>query len=353
MRGRSASAIRASAAPSRSVAFRVPMLTTVDIDRPTPPDTYAADPRPARGTSPPWRRASPASSAARSSARACGVEEAGRRRPAPRDRRITRERRRDMSLDRRSLVRDLRRRRGRRRRRGGHRAPGAAPPMAPADAVGLLYDTTLCIGCKACVVALPGGQRPRSPTRDSATASGTRRSTSTATRRTSSSSTRATTASQRSFFKAQCMHCVDPACVSRCMLGALQEDGARHRRLRPEPLRRLPLLPDRVPVQRPEVRVGEGRPEDRQVRALPHRLAEGKIPACAEVCPRRRRHLRRARRAARGGERASRIGRTAPRGRTRRRSTASTTAAARRCSTSRTCRSRSSACPTLGDAADA
>src|SRR5687768_3446370 len=29
----------------------------------------------------------------------------------------------------------------------------ASPAAAPADAVGLLYDTTLCIGCKACVVA--------------------------------------------------------------------------------------------------------------------------------------------------------------------------------------------------------
>src|SRR5690242_12360211 len=29
----------------------------------------------------------------------------------------------------------------------------AAAPAAPADAVGMLYDTTRCIGCKACVVA--------------------------------------------------------------------------------------------------------------------------------------------------------------------------------------------------------
>ena len=29
----------------------------------------------------------------------------------------------------------------------------AVLPVPPADAVGLLYDTTLCIGCKACVVA--------------------------------------------------------------------------------------------------------------------------------------------------------------------------------------------------------
>ena len=32
-------------------------------------------------------------------------------------------------------------------------AEGAVLPVPPADAVGMLYDTTLCIGCKACVVA--------------------------------------------------------------------------------------------------------------------------------------------------------------------------------------------------------
>jgi len=43
---------------------------------------------------------------------------------------------------------------------GASAAAAAAPalgsdtrPEAPADAVGLLYDTTRCIGCKACVVA--------------------------------------------------------------------------------------------------------------------------------------------------------------------------------------------------------
>src|SRR6478672_13714146 len=32
-------------------------------------------------------------------------------------------------------------------------ASAATLPVPPADAVGLLYDTTLCIGCKTCVVA--------------------------------------------------------------------------------------------------------------------------------------------------------------------------------------------------------
>ena len=32
-------------------------------------------------------------------------------------------------------------------------AEASEPHTAPDDAVGMLYDTTLCIGCKTCVVA--------------------------------------------------------------------------------------------------------------------------------------------------------------------------------------------------------
>ena len=41
----------------------------------------------------------------------------------------------------------------------------AVLPTPPADAVGMLYDTTLCIGCKACVVACQDANGlPRDPT---------------------------------------------------------------------------------------------------------------------------------------------------------------------------------------------
>ena len=42
---------------------------------------------------------------------------------------------------------------GRRRGRRDAGRGAAERPEPPADAVGLLYDATLCIGCKACVVA--------------------------------------------------------------------------------------------------------------------------------------------------------------------------------------------------------
>ena len=79
-----------------------------------------------------------------------------------------------------------------------------------------------------------------------------------------------------SFMKAQCMHCVDPSCVSACMMGAApggrghqpprgREEGHGHRAVRQVDLCRLPLLPDRLPVQRPEVRVERGLSAHREV----------------------------------------------------------------------------------------
>ncbi|MGE3842319.1 MAG: 4Fe-4S dicluster domain-containing protein, partial [Vicinamibacterales bacterium] len=98
------------------------------------------------------------------------------------------------------------------------RAEARARFRAPAQAVGMLYDATRCIGCKACMVAcreannLPLGQpgslydAPVDLSPSAATVVRLQRRN-----------------GQYSFIKSQCMHCVDPACASACMLGALHK----------------------------------------------------------------------------------------------------------------------------------
>jgi Fe-S-cluster-containing dehydrogenase component len=106
-------------------------------------------------------------------------------------------------------------------------AEARARATAPPDALGLLYDTTKCIGCKTCVVACreANGTKP-----DTANAPGglwdmpmdLNGDTKTIIKLYKSAD-----GQQRSYFKAQCMQCVDPACTNACMLGALkkQEHG--------------------------------------------------------------------------------------------------------------------------------
>mgnify|MGYP000986779237 CR=1 FL=1 len=89
------------------------------------------------------------------------------------------------------------------------------------DAVGMLYDSTLCIGCKACVVSCRevNGLPPTTDTFLGATYDAPNDL---------SGSTKNVIKLGRDgdkggFFKNQCMHCVDPACVSACMVGALHK----------------------------------------------------------------------------------------------------------------------------------
>ena len=113
----------------------------------------------------------------------------------------------------------------------------------------------------------------------------TRRSTSTSAPRRSSSCMH--DGGERSFVKAQCMHCVDPACASACMLGALKKREFGIVTYDVGLLRRLPLLRGGVPLRRAEVRV-ELRRRRRSSSASCARTGwpKGKEPACTEVCPR-------------------------------------------------------------------
>ena len=142
---------------------------------------------------------------------------------------------------------------------------------------------------------VPRGERPRARHALRPAASTTRRSISTKRPRPSSSCT--TTATHRSFMKAQCMHCVDPACANACMLGAFKKREFGIVTYDVELLHRLPLLRSGLPVRRAEVRVVEGGAEDGEVRAV-------QPPARA------RESSRRARKSARGRRSSSASART-------------------------------------------
>ena len=96
------------------------------------------------------------------------------------------------------------------------RATGAVPP----EAVGMLYDTTKCIGCKACVSACLRAndlEADRSP-------DGLYQAPLDLNSRTKNVIKLFKDDQQVSYLKAQCMHCVDPACAAACMLGSLHKD---------------------------------------------------------------------------------------------------------------------------------
>ncbi|MGC4122622.1 MAG: hydrogenase 2 operon protein HybA [Myxococcales bacterium] len=109
---------------------------------------------------------------------------------------------------------------------------GAAAALAPEEAkarevkkpsdqaVGLLYDATRCVGCKGCVIACKdANDLPWDDPKELSS------STKSVVQKKSFPPVRSGGEPTRANVKRQCMHCVDPPCVSACMLGALHKEG--------------------------------------------------------------------------------------------------------------------------------
>jgi Fe-S-cluster-containing dehydrogenase component len=163
-------------------------------------------------------------------------------------------------------------------------ARAATRAAAPADAVGLLYDATLCIGCKACVGACA---RANDLEPDTSWSNGLYQAPLDLNARTKNIIKVYREGANQSYMKAQCMHCLDPACASACMLGALKKRergivsydatlcvGCRYCEMA-------------CPYNVPKFEWAKLNPRIVKCELCRHRISEGGIPACAEVCPRK------------------------------------------------------------------
>jgi Fe-S-cluster-containing dehydrogenase component len=107
-------------------------------------------------------------------------------------------------------------------------APGAAEargPVAPRpDAVGMLFDATRCVGCRACQSACKrSNELP--PDQVVAPSGGVYDAPTDLNGNTKNIIKLFAEGDRRVYMKQQCMHCVDPSCVSVCMMGALHKEG--------------------------------------------------------------------------------------------------------------------------------
>jgi formate dehydrogenase beta subunit len=163
-------------------------------------------------------------------------------------------------------------------------AKAAVLPTPPADAVGLLYDATLCIGCKTCMVACNEANGLPADTGASPAA---------LYHKPLDLSARAKTViklysegSTRSYVKTQCMHCVDPACASACMLGALKKREFGVVTYEPDLCIGCRYCEVGCPFGVPKFEFAKAVPKIVKCELCKERLRAGKEPACTEVCPR-------------------------------------------------------------------
>jgi Fe-S-cluster-containing dehydrogenase component len=90
----------------------------------------------------------------------------------------------------------------------------------PADR-GMLFDSTLCVGCRACQSACKEANRLPTDTRE--VQGGVYDAPIDLNGTTKNIIKVAADGEATTFMKMQCMHCIDPACVSVCMAGALHK----------------------------------------------------------------------------------------------------------------------------------
>jgi Fe-S-cluster-containing dehydrogenase component len=168
---------------------------------------------------------------------------------------------------------------------GTARAEAALPPKQPqADAIGLLYDSTMCVGCRACVSACreANGLTPQ-PTMLNGVAydapSDLDAHTKTIIRLYDAGGV-------RGYVKNQCMHCVDPACVSVCMFSALHKTRGGIVAYDPDSCIGCRYCQVACPFNVPKFEWASATPKIVKCELCGDRLEAGREPACAEVCPR-------------------------------------------------------------------
>lgn len=150
-----------------------------------------------------------------------------------------------------------------------------SPKTASPEAVAILYDSTRCVGCQECIrgCATNAGceEAPTGPDPQLSPVALTVLK-------------RKETSAGPAFVKVQCMHCVDPACVSACMLGAMHQNADGSVAWNGDLCVGCRYCQIACPFTLPRFEWDTALPELKKCDLCVDRRAEGQLPACVDRC---------------------------------------------------------------------
>lgn len=162
----------------------------------------------------------------------------------------------------------------------------AASATAADDAVGVLVDTTRCVGCRSCEMACSeanGLAEPEALGEDSVFDA--RRTTDTSHVTVVNRNANPRDPSKPRFVKTQCLHCLEPACASACPVKAMDKTPEGPVVYHADRCIGCRYCMVACPFGVPKFQYEKARPIVRKCTLCAGRLREGKPPACAEACP--------------------------------------------------------------------
>jgi Ni/Fe-hydrogenase subunit HybB-like protein/Fe-S-cluster-containing dehydrogenase component len=154
----------------------------------------------------------------------------------------------------------------------------ARTPREPSpEAVAILFDSTYCVGCQECVrgcASINGCEETATVANPALTPLSL-----TVLRRHE-------TDAGSAYVKLQCMHCVDPACVSACMLGAMQKQADGSVTWNGDLCVGCRYCQIACPFTVPRFEWDTPLPELKKCDLCAERRAEGQLPTCVDQCRR-------------------------------------------------------------------
>jgi len=148
--------------------------------------------------------------------------------------------------------------------------------------VGVLVDTTRCIGCRNCELAC--AQENGLDVPDVANDGGLEHKRETDDKRWTVVN-RYETEKGEVFVKTQCMHCWQPACAAACLTNAMYKTKEGPVIWREDKCMGCRLCMVSCPFEMPKFEYNEWNPRIQKCIMCAGRVSEGKKPACVESCP--------------------------------------------------------------------